>query len=124
MKVHNKLKNSVIVKLMNNGITWKLQQDLKAVILNHYIKAPKAFVTDFASIPKYLKPFVPSIFIYNQVVVLHDYLYSTHKVDRKTADNILREGLQCLDNYSMKSKIWSNLFYYAVRTFGQSHWNN
>lgn len=123
MKIHTKLKNAVIVKLMNNGNTWELQQELKAVILNHYIKVPKLFVTDFASVPKYLKPLIPSKFIYNQVVVVHDYLYSTHEVDRETADQILREGLQYIDNYSMRSKIWSNIFYYAVRAFGQSHWD-
>ena len=117
------LKDSVIVKLYDaNHNYWELMQPIKIIAFNKYYQIPKNFVTDFATIPKILKPFVPNKFIYNQIVVLHDFLYFTHKVSRKKADLILKEGIKCLGNNSFISKIYSNVFYYAVRIFGKYHW--
>ena len=125
MKVHNKIKSSVNVKLHNDGTHWTLLSDLKVIINNIYIVVPKGFTTDFATIPKYLKPFVPNKFIYNQIVVVHDYLYSMKIVSRKTADEILRDGLLLLSNNPTIIDIsYSKIFYISVRTFGGSHWNN
>jgi len=123
-KIHNKLKSSVIVKLNTHDHSWTLYQELKAIINNKYIVVPKGFTTDFASVPKVLKGLIPFEFLYNQIVVIHDYLYSTKIVSRKEADLILKEGLLLLDNYSVKAKIYSSIFYSAVRLFGGSHWNN
>jgi len=123
-KIHNKIKSNIDVELHQKNHNWVVLKDIKLIILDRYIKVPAGFVTDFASVPKFIRPLVPFEFLYNQIVIAHDYLYSTKIVTRKEADLILREGLQLMDNYSLGSKIYSNLFYYAVRAFGGSHWNN
>ena len=79
---------------------------------------PAGFQTDLASVPR-----IP--FIYdalgstaNEAAVLHDYLYSRHVVDRKTADAIFLEaakstGVPWWRRYAM----WA-----GIRLFGGAHW--
>jgi len=122
-KLHNRLKSKVVVELHNKQRKWVLVKDIKAVLLNYYIRVPSGFETDFASVPRIVRSLVPFEFLYNQVVVIHDFLYSTKPFPRKEADLILKEGIQYIGDYSILSKIYSNIFYWAVRLFGWSHWN-
>jgi len=124
LKEHNKIKSTVVVKLNSKDPkNWILYEDLKVIIKNIYFVVPKGFETDFASVPRFLKPLVPYRYVYNPVVVVHDYLYTTHEVDRKTADEILRCGLKVLGNNTLASRFFATVFYIAVRLFGWSHWN-
>ena len=50
--------------------------------------------------------------------IIHDWLYASHRLTRKEADNWLR---QALVNNGMTARK-SAMVYYAVRVFGFSHW--
>lgn len=100
---------------------WELTAPLAydSELLGKVIVVPSGFVTDFASIPR-----LP--FVYwaeggkgSKAAVVHDWIYSAQSVDRKTADQVLREALLACGY----SRITANLFYAAVRAGGGSHWN-
>lgn len=79
-----------------------------------HIVVPKGFVTDFASVPR-----VPFIYdslgnIAHMPAVLHDYLYSTAKVSRKLADEVLLEAMEV----SGISWVKRRLIYAGVRLGG------
>jgi hypothetical protein len=79
---------------------------------------PAGFTTDFCSVPR-----IPIAFDIlgsraRRAGVVHDYLYSTHPVDRETADKVLREmALLCGLNEAEAESM-----YLAVRAGGESHW--
>ncbi len=81
------------------------------------ITVPPLFSTDFASIPRALRPiFGVNYFAFPATV--HDYLYKTASVSRKTADSVFYEA--CIG--AGKSVILSKLAFAAVRAFGASHY--
>lgn len=88
-------------------------------MLRDTITVPAGFHTDFASVPR-----LPIIYLTeggkgNKAAVVHDWLYSSGNVDRKTADEVLREALIA----SGYSRFTANLFYAAVRVGGTSFWH-
>ena len=80
--------------------------------------APVGFRTDYCSVPRL--PFAYDILgnRARQSGTIHDWLYTSHEVDRETADKILREML-VLDGVN---RIEAEEFYLAVRIGGGSHW--
>jgi hypothetical protein len=116
----------LVVSLEPNGRRWKLEEDFTYYteifkdkgIDRYYITVPAGFETDFASIPKIFMPFLKWRDKFNKAAVVHDYLYSTKEVDRKTADRIFLEGLVILGIPKWKAY----LFYIVVRLFGWTHW--
>jgi hypothetical protein len=120
------IKDNIDVRLISGNTNWMLLKNIKIVANNKLFIIPKNFVTDFASVPKFLKPLFPNKFLYNQIAVLHDYLYSKYSdelnITREESDIILKEGLKMIDNNSFKSILISNIFYYTVKIFGKSHW--
>jgi hypothetical protein len=87
------------------------------------ITVPAGFITDFASIPKFLWNIRPPMGLYGKAAVIHDWLYQNSgnvgkfTYDRKTCDNIF---LQAMKDSEVPNYI-SYLLYHAVRHFGQSH---
>lgn len=78
------------------------------------IEVPCGFVTDFASVPRFLWPFFPPAGKWNRAAVLHDYLYSQRSVSRFLADALFREAM-----FKLGVPVWRRvLMYYAVRMFG------
>ncbi len=77
------------------------------------IVVPKWFVTDFASIPLYLRWLVSPIGRYGKAAVLHDYMYSALYY-RKYADDTFLEAMKVLK----VNKIKAYAMYYTVRVFG------
>lgn len=76
-------------------------------------------ITDFASVPRF-----PGIFdVYgdraHRAAALHDHLYTSHEVDRETADGLFLEAM--LDT-GVPEEI-ANTMYEGVRRFGASHWD-
>jgi hypothetical protein len=103
------------------GGLWKLLAplDYESDLLGKTVVVPADFVTDFASVPR-----LPFVYLTqggkgNKAAVVHDWLYSTQAVDRKTADQVLREALAA----SGYSGFTAWLFYAAVRVGGGSHWD-
>jgi len=88
-----------------------------------FIKVPKGFITDFATIPKIVPRWIinrdsPAI---REASVVHDYLYSgkcTLSLARYAADAVLyRAMLELRAPY-----ILAKIVYFSARLFGASHW--
>jgi len=114
----------LIVSLEPNGKRWKLEKEFSYYtdLLGERktFTVPTGFETDFASIPKFLLglPIFKWRDKFNKAAVVHDWLYHTKEVDRKTADRIFLEGLLVLGIPRWKAY----LFYVTVRLFGWTHW--
>lgn len=80
------------------------------------IVIPKGFSTDLASVPRLLWPAFPPWEQYGPAALLHDYLYSLPKWDRRRCDGVFREVMQQLGVGSLSR----NLIYLAVRFGGGS----
>jgi hypothetical protein len=79
---------------------------------------PRGFRTDLASVPR-----LPIVYwltggTSNEAAAIHDFLYSTHEVDRATADAVLREASAATGVPAWRR--W--LMWAGVRCFGGSHW--
>jgi hypothetical protein len=90
------------------------QSDLRGEIV-----VPADFITDFASVPR-----LPLAYLLvggkgNRAAVVHDWLYSTAKISRKQADEVLAEALRA----SGYSALTVSLMWLGVRAGGESHWN-
>ena len=79
------------------------------------------FLTDGASIPKYLWGIVGSPFegLYTEAAVIHDGLYGSHRLTKKQSDNLFLEMMKS-SGVSWHKRY---LMYYAVKYFGGSSWN-
>lgn len=78
------------------------------------------FVTDFASVPR-----IPIVWwvagaLAQKPAVVHDYLYRTQKVSRKTADLVFKEAMQ-VDGVKLVRRA---LMFHAVRMFGNLAYKN
>ena len=90
------------------------------------MKAPRHFVTDFASIPRFFW-FLPDWGTYNKAPVIHDVLYSSKKImdkpiTRKQADDIFLEAMLIDFRNHKQGKLVAYLEYLAVRIFGWLAW--
>jgi len=84
------------------------------------ITVPSGFETDFASVPRVPVAYWLTAGIARQASVVHDYLYSTGKEKRCTADNIFLEAMQvCGISYWRRYSM-----YWAVRAFGAANYKN
>ncbi|MDB5965861.1 MAG: hypothetical protein JWQ72_2361 [Polaromonas sp.] len=102
--------------------TWQLLAPLAfySALLQATITVPAGFVTDFASVPRWIP--VLSTWLQDrahQAAVVHDWLYSSHEIPRERADAVLREaGIAC----GMSSlQMW--LYYQGVRLGGSGPWD-
>lgn len=75
--------------------TWKLLSPLvyESDLLGRTVTVPWGFVTDFASVPRVPVAFLLAGDCGHQAAVIHDWLYTSHEVDRATADAVFREAL-------------------------------
>lgn len=112
----------LVVKLVNDdkqGL-WELVQPLsfQSDLLAGVITAPAGHKTDFCSVPRV--PFVYDILgdRARKSGTIHDWLYTSHQVDRLTADCVLEEMLM-VDGIGPAE---ARMFYLAVRIGGGTHW--
>lgn len=100
---------------------WILEEALlyRSDLLNRMIVVPHGFQTDLSSVPR-----LPVVYWLTgntsiSAAVVHDWLYSSHEVDRKTADAILREA-----SAATGVPAWRRfLMFGAVRLFGGAYWS-
>lgn len=79
---------------------------------------PAGFVTDYASVPRFLWSIAPPEGEYDEAAVAHDWLYFTKRFKRDQADKVFLEGMQtCGVNFAKRRAM-----YRAVRTFGWWPW--
>jgi hypothetical protein len=108
-----------------NGKQWKLHHafsyETHAGIL---IEVPAGFLTDLASVPRFLWPIYPPFGSYTRAAVLHDWLYAEHRgrhntYTRAAADTILWEAMvDCGTPWHVRWVVWS-----GVRLGGWSAWS-
>lgn len=98
--------------------TWMLKEDFQyqSDVANTIITVPAGFITDFASVPR-----IPVLFtlfgaIASEAAVVHDWLYRTGMLGRKTADKVLKEAV-LVSGYP-KWQAWG--LYLGVRIGGSS----
>jgi len=87
-------------------------------LLGKTITVRPGFTTDFCSVPH-----IPGLYEvlgdqFRRAGTVHDWLYSTHEVNRETADRVLREMLLV----EGAGEVVAEDFYLAVRVGGGSHW--
>lgn len=121
------------------GDSWKYRVLLSK--FNYYltpssqpITIPPGFITDYASIPKYLWSLIPSWGPHGPAAIVHDYLYAqAHKLkvpnpsnptqlitnNRKISDKIFLIAMKQLGTPFFKRR----LMYRAVRIFGSLYYN-
>lgn len=112
---------------MPDGKHWRLERPfiyrLGSRYSRTYIKVPRHFITDFATIPKFLW-FLPCWAKFNKAPILHDYLYRTkhimaEKITRKQADDVFLEAILIdFRLHGILGKVMAYLEYTAVRIFG------
>lgn len=86
------------------------------------IEVPAGFETDLASVPKILQALSRKFDSDGQSrrpAVVHDWFYTSHLVDRKTADKFLRAALIAEGVPSFVAGV----YYSGVRMFGSSFWS-
>lgn len=101
---------------------YKTCHDITVTIDNFIVVIPKGFDTDLASIPRFLWAIIsPSRSDFIAPAILHDYLYVCNNgYNREEIDDIFYQAL--IDNNVVK--ITALEMYYAVRLFGDSHFNH
>lgn len=110
------------VSLMpDSDTTWRVDEPLvfQSEAAQRTFTVPAGSVTDFASVPR-IPPFYDLTGdTAHEAAVLHDWLYTTHAVDRKTADRVFLEAMQATG-----VPWWRRtMMYAAVRVFGASHYD-
>jgi len=79
---------------------------------------PPGFQTDLASVPRLPVVYMLTGDTSDEAAVVHDFLYSTQKVTRATADAVLREASAVTGVPAWRR--W--MMWAGVRLFGGSHW--
>lgn len=90
--------------------TWRLVSDFKT----SYCTVPRGFITDLASVPRFLWTIIPPFGRYSQAAVVHDFLYEIPEYPRKEADRIFYIMMLEYGTYPWKARV----MYWAVRVFG------
>lgn len=107
--------------MLDGGECWVLVADFHAKVDGMAFTVPAGFVTDGASIPRFLwrlcgHPLETRRF---PIAVLHDWLYEVDQgLTRQQVDEIYRDGLLSLGY----GKWTAATEYYAIRLFGGSRW--
>jgi len=101
---------------------YEVVDDIEATEGSVVVKVPAFFQFDGASIPRFAwqvigDPFRPR---FMRASVFHDWIYHTHQVDKKTADDRFHEMLREDGVGSIKTWIMQK----AVTTFGGGYWQN
>lgn len=75
--------------------TWQLEAPLvyESDIAKKTITVPVGFVTDYASVPRLPIAYLLVGGIAHKAAVIHDWLYTSHEVDKATADLVLKEAV-------------------------------
>ena len=113
---------ALVVTPLADGKSWVIFKnffyDVGAEDSGDRIKVDLGFVTDFASVPRFLWWALPKWGIYGNASVIHDWLYWTQKRSRLQSDNIMLEAMTVLEVQPIIKK----LIYYAIRSFGWWAW--
>jgi len=107
----------LIASPLKDGEQWVIRKEFSYYVDKEggdVITVPAGFISDYASIPRFLWPFAPRWGKYGKAAVVHDYLYDTHEKTRKEADGIFYDAMVILGTPPWKAKT----MYRSVRMFG------
>lgn len=101
--------------------TWIVRKPLHYLsdVASQRFEVPEGFVNDLASVPKLPFIYLLAGGIGHAAAVVHDWLYTTHQVDRAMADAVFREALGVCNVPGWKAE----LMFLAVRIAGGSRWD-
>jgi len=109
---------------------WTLFKDIHLILSDKtHIMIPAGFVTDFASVPRFLWSFVPPIGKFNLAALVHDYCYVTQyragyigmKKAKQFADKEFYYWMRVL---CPEKKIRNYVMYICVKWFGNKRYRN
>lgn len=114
--------NPLIVELIGPNL-WKTYAGFDYHVGSYpsteIISVPRAYVTDFASIPRIFWSVLSPTDRHGRASLLHDYCYSVkYKNDRKYCDKIFKEAMGVLK----VSPTIIAVMYWGVRLFGEKRW--
>ena len=121
------------VEVMDDGEFWRVLEEfdyrIGSDISNQIIHIREGELTDFASIPKWLRPFLPSWAKYNKSAPLHDQMYRYQQVmgepiSRKFADDTWLEAMLINFRNHKSGEFVAWLEYTVIRLVGWKAWNN
>lgn len=119
--------NELSVTPMADGQTWRLNEDFSytshLLLVRqgpNVITVPRRFVTDFASVPRFLQGILPAWNRWGPAAIVHDYLYTVQTTTRDVADGILREAMLVLG----VDQTVADMFHSGVRLGGQGAWDS
>lgn len=95
---------------------WRLVAPLVWMAKDRVLTVPAGFVTNLASIPIGFRNLLNVNGRSRKPAVLHDWLYRTHIMSRKEADQLFREALKA----EGLGPITRNLYYAGVRIGGHA----
>lgn len=90
----------------------------RALRLSRAWIVPQGFRTDFASVPGIFRGVLDSDNLVSPAALIHDWLYSSQLVDRKTADDIFRAALLANGLPAWKARV----YWLGVRAGGWTKW--
>jgi hypothetical protein len=105
---------------MPNGIDRKIISDWYLFINGIPVIIHCGFITDCASVPRFLWSIIPPIGRYTKAAILHDYLYRKGIFTKEQADKIFLEAMIILD-----CSVWKrNAMYAGVKVGGGKAWKH
>lgn len=109
-----------IVQPFGDADYWVLRESMTYEIgkTNESIVIPKGFVTDFASTPYLVQPFLPKLGRHLIPAIVHDYLYWNQSCTREQADKIFDFAMKDAGVKDFTRKIMM----VAVENFGGKAW--
>lgn len=123
----------LILEFLGDGV-WRLVEPFDYRLGTpdgvEYVRVPKDFLTDFASVPRGLWNLLPPIGSYGKAAVIHDFLYQFRAISqdpaisdractRGEADAIFKEGMEVLG----VGRFTRWMVYAGVRVGGWRSWN-
>ena len=115
--------HALILSPNNDGRHWRLVESfaisLPTSVANRPIVVPKNFVTDFASVPRYLWSLYPPWGRYGKAAIIHDYLYSAGCFSRAHCDRIFLLVMQQCGTGTLNAY----LLFHFVRLGGWRAWH-
>lgn len=109
-----KLNVSMIDKREYGRQMWRVESPLVYESSDRIYTVPSGFETDFASVPRLPFAYWLTGDSAHAAAVVHDYLYVSKLVDKKTADAVFKEAMDDMGIGWLKR----NTMYLAVRAFG------
>ncbi len=117
-----RFENKPVIEPVPGDESWQLVHDFYVRVVGIQFTVPAGFVTDGASIPRFLWRICghPMSTKRLPIAIFHDYAYAGGlPFPRQSADRIYRDGLiKPLGFPRWKAE----LEYYALRLFGGAHW--